>query len=146
MNDKWWIGKEIEGRLYGIETAFIGGILPMEIFVHITSNFHHILIGTKTIDELEETDKKMFTWNDVIQAIKKNIDVTIEAMPNQICKLPHFIKLKAHILLWIDIPELIELKDTDSVKLCIQNHDMYIYTIFNGQRITRKDYLHDRYR
>lgn len=140
---KFWYGKEIEGRLYNLDSIYIGH--DFDTFENECNDFHHYLIGTSLIDEMDKGGTDI-TWNYLEELIDmKRKMVTIEARPEQIKKIPHSMKLKCHILLWIDIPELSELKSSDSVKLCIQNHDMYVYTLFNGQRVTRNDYIHDRY-
>lgn len=153
MRKKYWYGKEIEGRFTGLETLFIS--LDFEEFEKVQTRFSHILIGTTLIDQLYEAErlknqdfnvKTTITWERIEELIDNEFKYfTIEAKPEQIKKLPKAILLKCHILLWLDVSELGELKSTDSVKLCPQSHDMYCFTLHNGQRVTRDAYFHDRH-
>lgn len=140
---KYWHGKEIEGRLTGIESLFIAA--DFKEFNNVAKKFSHILIGTTLVDEMFKK-KTEINWDRIEQMIDdENKYFSIEAKPNQLKKIPHSMKLKCHILLWIDVPELSQLKSSDSIKVCHQNHDMRVFTLFNGQRVTRDDYMHDRY-
>ena len=87
-------------------------------------------ISWKVIEEQIDEQKKMFT---------------IEAKPEHIKLLPKSIILKCHILLWLDVPELAELKSSDSIKVCPRSHEMYCFTLHNGQKVNRQDYIHDRH-
>lgn len=144
MGKAYWYGKEIEGRLYGIDSLYIAR--DFKEYEEVSKDFNHVLIGVSLIDEMKK-GKTTITWD----LIEKQIDeegkmFSIEAKPYQVKDLPHAMKLKCHILLWVDVPELDELKSSDSVKLSIKDHDMYVYTLFNGQRVTRNDYwVTDRY-
>jgi hypothetical protein len=140
---KYWYGKEIEGRLYGIETLFIPD--DFKGFKKIIKKFNHVLVGPKLIEKMNSGTSKI-SWSYLEKQMdERHMMLTIEVKPELIKMLPQAIKLKAHILLWIDCPELAELKETDSVKICNQSHEMYVFTLFNGQKVTRKDYQHDRY-
>lgn len=138
-----WYGKEVEGRLYGIDTLCVA--LPFETFHKEAAKFTHILIGTSLIDIMYEQENSNVKWEDIQMLLDLGKTVSLEARPNQLDRIPHTMKLRCHILLWINVPELSQLKQSDSVKLSIQDHDMYVYTLFNGQRVTRNDYYHDRY-
>lgn len=140
----WWHGREIEGRLYGLETVFLAR--DFKKIKKVAKKFSHVLIGINLIDELNEESTKHITWEWIERYIDKGNFITLEASPDQIKYIPQAIKLKAHILLWIDVPELAELKSSDSIKVCTQLHDMYVFTLHNGQRVTRNDYYHDRYK
>lgn len=145
MNKKYWYGKEIEGRLYGLETLFVSD--DFNEFAKISENFHHILIGPTLIRKMSSSSVKTdITW----EAIEEMIDVdkkmfTIEAKPQDIALLPKAIILKCHILLWLDVPELSELKSSDSIKVCPRSHEMHVFTLYNGQKVGREDYIHDRH-
>lgn len=144
MKKKYWYGKEIEGRLYGLESVFIPTDLNDQELSEI-QNIHHYLIGTPLIDEIEKGGTNI-TWDKVFDwIVYDNKFVTIEAKPGQIKFLPQKIKLRCHILLWLDVPEIYDLKVTDSVKLCPSLHEMYVTSFMNCQRVTKNDYFHDRY-
>ena len=141
---KYWYGKEIEGRLYGLESVFISTDLTESEFTEI-QKVNHFLIGTSLIDEIDQGNTYI-TWDKLFDLIVKDHKfITIEAKPDQIKKLPQKLKLRAHILLWLDIPELYDLKVTDSVKLCPALHEMYVTSLMNCQRVSKNDYYHDRY-
>lgn len=140
---KYWYGKEVEGRLYGLDTLCIAA--DFKKFKKVAKRFNHILIGTSLIDEMHKNDTTI-TWG----LLERMIDdeskfVSIEVRPKQLDKIPHKMKLKCHILYWIDAPEIAQLKDSDSVKICTQDHEMRVFTLFNGQKVKRDDYYHDRY-
>ena len=139
----WFYGKEVEGRLYGLETVFLAE--DFRKIKKVAKKFGHALIGVSLIDQLIDGYAEHISWGWIESYIDKGNFITLEATPCQISEIPQAIRLKAHILLWIDVPELDELKSSDSVKLCTKNHDMYVYTLHNGQRVTRNDYYHDRY-
>ena len=144
MNKKYWYGKEIEGRLYGLESVFISTDLTEEEITSILK-VHHILIGTTLIDEIQSGNTNI-TWDRILHWILiDNKYVTLEAKPEQIKPLPQAIKLRTHILLWLDVPELYDLKESDSVKLCHSLHEMYVTSFMNCQRVTKNDYYHDRF-
>lgn len=145
MNKKVWYGKEIEGRLYGIETLFISD--DVAITDDVLSKFNHILIGPTLIEKMSDKNVETYiTWRSIEQRIDSEKTMfTIEAKPEHIKLLPKAILLKCHILLWLDVPELSELKSSDSIKVCPRSHDMYCFTLHNGQRVTRQDYIHDRH-
>lgn len=145
MNKKVWYGKEIEGRLYGIETLFISD--DVAITDDVLSRFNHILIGPTLIEKMSDKNVETYiTWRLIEQRIDSEKTMfTIEAKPEHIKLLPKAIILKCHILLWLDVPELSELKSSDSIKVCPRSHDMYCFTLHNGQRVTRQDYIHDRH-
>jgi hypothetical protein len=138
MESKYWIGKEIEGRLHGLETVFLAD-MPHNL-ADLMERYSHILIGTSLINKMCDTD-----WDRFEFYINEGNFVTIEAKPLQLDMIPSKMKIKAHILLWIDLPSLYELKDTDSIKLTLREYEMYVFTLQNGQRVTKKDYIHDRY-
>lgn len=140
-----WIGKEVEGRLYGLETLCIAN--SFTDFEKEFDKTHHVLIGTPLIEEMAEAadgNKINWSWLEDRVDSRKNF-LSLEVKPGQLKKIPHSMKLKCHILYWIDAEELQELKSSDSVKLSIRGHDMFVFTLFNGQRVTRNDYYHDRY-
>lgn len=145
MNKKYWYGKEIEGRFYGLETLFISD--DCEIPTKVLTRFNHILIGPTLIEKMSNKDvKTTITWKDIEEEIDVNkIMFTIEAKPQHIKLLPKAIILKCHILLWLDVPELAELKSSDSIKICPRSHEMHVFTLHNGQKVTRQDYIHDRH-
>jgi len=143
MRKKYWYGKEIEGRLYGLETLFVSD--DFDGFENVAAKFNHILIGPTLIEKMKNTGSKI-TWD----VIEKMIDdekkmFTLEAKPENIKSIPQSMKLKCHILLWIDVPELAELKSSDSIKVCPRSHEMYCFTLHNGQKVNRVDYMHDRH-
>lgn len=139
----YWYGKEIEGRLYGVETAYIPrDFKPKKKFFN---KFQHYLIGPELIKSMN-SGKSNITWKKIESLIdEKMIMITLEVKPGLLQDIPQSMKLKCHILYWIDAEELSELKSSDSVKIAMRSHDMYVFTLFNGQRVTRNDYLHDRY-
>ena len=144
MQAKYWYGKEIEGRLYGLESVFIRTDLNDDEINDIFK-VHHILIGTSLIDEIAGGSTNI-TWDRIFDwIVYDNKFVTLEAKPEQIKLLPQNIKLRCHILLWLDIPELYDLKVTDSVKLCHGLHEMWVTSFMNCQRVTKNDYFHDKF-
>lgn len=145
MRKKYWYGKEIEGRLYGLETLFVADVF--DEYEEISKKFNHILLGPTVIEKLQSNDvKSKMSWDTIQQQVDEDKKMfTIEAKPKHIAMLPKWVLLKCHILLWIDIPELAELKSTDSIKICPRSHEMYCFTLFNGQKVNRADYIHDRH-
>lgn len=139
----YWTGKEIEGRLYGLDTIFLAR--DFKGMLNEAVKYPSILIGVGLIDELNYETSNNLSWQDIENLLDTGKAVTLEVKPHQVKKIPIQIKLKAHILLWIDVPEIAELKSSDSVKLCSQSHDMHVFTLFNGQRVTRDNYQHDKY-
>ncbi len=145
MSAKYWYGKEIEGRLYGLESVFISTDLTNDELTEV-KKVHHLLIGTSLIDEIQKGDTTI-TWDMIFDwIVYENKYVTLEAKPEQIKNLPQKIKLRCHILLWLDVPELYDLKETDSVKLCHGLHEMYVTSFMNCQRVTKNDYYHNIYK
>lgn len=138
----YWFGKEIEGRLYGLETVFI----PKDFKAKkgLFKKFNHFLVGPILIEQMTN-EKSHIQWQQLENLIDAGKMVTLEVKPGQMKLIPQSMKLKAHILYWIDAAEIAEMKETDSIKLCSQSHDMFVFTLFNGQRVKRHDYIHDRY-
>ena len=134
---------EIEGRYYGIDTLFIAD--EYEDLVDDMYKVYHVLIGTSLVDKLAAGECVDISWLDIERYLREGNIVTLEVKPEQLKNVPHFVKLKAHILLWLDVPELDELKKTDSIKVCPRLHDMYVFTLMNGQKVERHEYLIDRY-
>lgn len=149
MRKKFWIGKEIEGRLYGLETLFLSDEITKEDVEYIKkyhNNINHILVGPALIEKMNAGKTELTTWSSLENFIDEDFgQVTIEARPKHIEKIPISMKLKCHILLWVDVPEIAELKSTDSIKLATRSHDMHVFTLFNGQKVNREDYIHDRH-
>lgn len=145
MRKKYWYGKEIEGRLYGMETLFVSD--DFEGFEKIAEKFNHILIGPTLISKMSGTNtQQKITWDIIEKMIDEDKKMfTLEAKPENIKEIPKSMILKCHILLWIDVPELAELKSSDSIKVCPRSHEMYCFTLYNGQKVNRQDYIHDRH-
>jgi hypothetical protein len=167
MRKKYWYGKEIEGRLYGLETLFVAD--DFKEFKKVAEKFNHILIGPTLIERMNYSEpkndidkfqracgmiknalngvtKNFITWGMIERMIDEDKKMfTIEAKPEHIKMLPKAIILKCHILLWLDVPELSKLKSSDSIKVCPQSHEMHVFTLHNGQKVTRQDYIHDRH-
>lgn len=142
-NRNYWTGREIEGRLYGLDTLYIAN--DFKEYDSVSFRYHHVLIGTSLIEQMK-SGKTEITWDKIHEQIRTDRKFfTLEVKPGQLKDIPQYIKLQCHILYWIDAEELEELKSTDSVKLSIRSHDMYVFTLHNGQRVTRNDYYHDKY-
>lgn len=140
----YWFGKEIEGRLYGLETVFIPKSFDAK--KKLFKKFNHFLIGPTLICEMSTPSYEgPFSWELLESLIDSGKMVTLEVKQGQMKLIPQFMKLKAHILYWIDAEEVAQMKTTDSIKICTQSHDMFVFTLFNGQRVQRHDYTHDRY-
>lgn len=140
----YWFGKEIEGRLYGLETVFIPKLFKAK--KSLFKKFNHFLIGPTLIEQMSDPAKiDKITWRKLENLIDEGKMITLEVKPGQMKLIPQSMKLKAHILYWIDAEEVSQMKETDSIKICTQSHDMFCFTLFNGQRVKRHDYIHDRY-
>lgn len=142
LTKDYWYGKEIEGRLYGIDTLFVADDVDIS---KVHGDFNHVLLGPTLIDKLNNDAAKHLDWTGIECQMDEGKIITLEVKPGQLKNVPQSIKLKAHILLWIDAADLAEMKESDSIKVCSQLHDMRVFTIFNGQKVTRNDYIHDRY-
>ena len=143
MRKKYWYGKEIEGRLYGLETLFVSD--DFTEFVEVSKKFSHILIGPTLIEKMSSSPVNI-GWSLIEKMIDEDKKMfTLEAKPENIKSIPKSMLLKCHILLWLDVPELAELKSSDSIKVCPRSHEMYCFTIHNGQKVNRVDYMHDRH-
>lgn len=145
MRKKYWYGKEIEGRFYGLETLFVSD--DFDTFNEVAKKFNHILIGPPLIEKMSDGNvETKITWLDIEKMLDEDKKMfTLEAKPEHIKLIPKSMILKCHILLWIDVPELAELKSSDSIKVCPRSHEMYCFTLHNGQKVTRQDYIHDRH-
>lgn len=147
MRKKYWYGKEIEGRFYGLETLFVSDDFSEREYIKVCEKFNHILIGPPLIEKMfKEPESTQIKWSLIEEQIDEQKKMfTLEAKPEHIKMIPKSMILKCHILLWIDVPELAELKSSDSIKVCPRSHEMYCFTLHNGQKVTRQDYIHDRH-
>lgn len=144
MNLKYWFGKEIEGRFYGLESAFIVDDLTEEEFNHALT-VNHLLIGVPLIDKINKGGT-FITWSKLLHLIQVNNKfVTLEAKPEQLKFISQEMKLRSHILLWLDVPELNDIKSTDSVKLVTAPYEIYATSLMNCQKVTKHEYTHDRF-
>lgn len=145
MSKKYWFGKEIEGRLYGLESAFISDDLSRQE-IETVKRVHHFLLNEELINKLNDNKTEFLSWDMIFNwIVLENKFVTLNIKPYQLKSLPMMIRIRCHLLLNLDVPELVDLKSTDSVKISSSSHEMYITSLINCQQVTKNDYYHDRY-
>ena len=127
---KYWYGKEVEGRYYGLWTLF---------------NRHEVGPITDTVHHLYFTNE-FWQLKDAAEQIEKYIidyPVSVEVDNTTFKNLTPNIKVRAHILYRIKDKQVFDLKDTDSVFIDGEIYNVLCFTKHNALKVGYADYAFD---
>jgi hypothetical protein len=144
---KYWYGKEIEGRLTGIETAFIYDMSVFENDDHPYNRVFskpHIYFCKNAVKQLLERDEFVIEMQDVIAMIVDRDKIVTLEVDNELLKqLPPVAKIKCHLMYMIEDEGISDLKMTDSVKVQYKPYHLICATVENFQHVNKEDYQYD---
>jgi len=129
-----WYGKEVEGRLYGIETKFIryeiGEIDPVKVkHLYFTKEFLETKGGVEQIEDL---------------CINSNYMISVECNNKNYHLLTPNIKVRTHLIYRVVDDNIFNLKPTDSVFIDkTEPYHVICFTKYNGLAVQPNDYKDD---
>jgi len=125
-----WYGKEVEGRLYGLNTLFcrheIGFIKPETVHLYFTIEFW------ETENCIENIEKFLIKY---VISIEVNEETYKYVTPNM--------KVRAHLIYRIKDKNIFDLKETDSIFIDGDMYNVLCYTKHNALKVGYNDYSND---
>lgn len=135
IGKKNWYGKEVEGRLYGLNTKFIryevGELDPYEVqHLYFTREFLETEGGIEQIEFFCINSKYM---------------ISVECNKNTFNLLTPNIKVRAHLIYRVVEDNIFKLKETDSIFIDTEEpYNVLCFTKHNSLKVTPNDYSNDK--
>jgi hypothetical protein len=132
----FWYGKEVEGRLFGVNTCFVRNKVPAD-----ADKYSHLFFTIEFVERCVKTN----AWNDIAVMIDGNRIITLEANDVVYSSIPRLITNHCHILYIIKAKyaDLTQLKKTDTIKIDTAPYCGYVSAKAGFQELTPDIYQFD---
>lgn len=141
-----WVGKEVEGRLFGIETLFLRSlsntVMSDRRVIEHFDTLGHVYLTAEVQDS--HTVKEVECFVEKCRVALKY--VTLECLDRDVEKLSTKIRDYCHLIVRVHVSCLHLLKNTDSIALDIHDPPAYECFVFSKQAAlvtTRDQYTDD---